>query len=59
VKELERRLKESDKRQQEAERLCERLSQEATRREIHLKRVQLKLQAAPQVAFCSHTLTLP
>jgi hypothetical protein len=49
VRELEARLKESETRLREAGKVNERLGQEATRREILLKRTQLKLQALPQV----------
>ncbi len=54
VRELEARLKESETRLREAGKVNERLGQEATRREILLKRTQLKLQALPQVTT-SHT----
>ncbi len=54
VRELEARLKESETRLREAGKVNERLGQEATRREILLKRTQLKLQALPQVTN-SHT----
>jgi hypothetical protein len=52
VRELEARLKESETRLREAGKVNERLGQEATRREILLKRTQLKLQALPQVIKC-------
>jgi hypothetical protein len=55
VRELEGRLKESETRLREAGKVNERLGQEATRREILLKRTQLKLQALPQVTIL-HTL---
>ncbi len=52
MRELEGRLKESETRLREAGKVNERLGQEATRREILLKRTQLKLQALPQVINC-------
>jgi hypothetical protein len=55
VRELESRLKECETRLREAGKVNERLGQEATRREILLKRTQLKLQALPQVTIL-HTL---
>ncbi len=55
MRELEARLKESETRLREAGKVNERLGQEATRREILLKRTQLKLQALPQVTIL-HTL---
>jgi hypothetical protein len=58
VRELEARLKESETRLREAGKVNERLGQEATRREILLKRTQLKLQALPQVINCYSLLTV-
>jgi hypothetical protein len=53
VKEMETRLKISEKNLHEARRLNEKLGQEAAKKEIQLKKLQLNMHSLPQVTNVS------